>query len=174
MIEQDSRLDTAPASVLDHHGARADDRCHVCTMAFQNADLRVRQIILVELRDLIEQMRTVCIVEVLARQRPRRRRQSCDHILEERVGRRFMIDDVWAGGLRHKTSGVIRLAALRKLYPTLTERPGCETIRADETHDSQRKGIRICPNALFHDSVYCDVTFREWSPVYGIRSEQFV
>src|SRR5690625_7692032 len=116
MIEQDSRLDTAPASVLDHHGARADDRCHVCTMAFQNADLRLRQIILLELRDLIEQMRTVCIVEVLAWQRPRRRRQSCDHILEERVGSRFLLDDVWARGLRHTTSCAVRLVSLSKLY----------------------------------------------------------
>src|SRR5690625_7363533 len=83
------------------------------------------------------------------------------------MGLRFMIDVDRGCGLRRRTSCVTRLAALMKLYPTITGRPVCETIRADERHDSQRKGIRICPNALFHDSVYCDVMFRERRPVYG-------
>ena len=68
-VDEDLRLDRGSRAIFEQHGAFAAESRHLLGMTAKNSRLGPRQIIFIELGDLLEQLRTALVVEPSARQR---------------------------------------------------------------------------------------------------------
>jgi hypothetical protein len=105
-VEQQPRLRAAAAAVFDEQGACADARCHLARVRTQDRELGARRVVLGEGADLLEQLRALRVVEVLARQRLRPAAEARERVLEEALALGVDVGAAPAQKRSHSTSSV--------------------------------------------------------------------
>ena len=94
-VDEDFGLDRRSGAVFEQHDAFAAQSRHLFGVAAKNRRLRPGQIIFVEARDLLEQLRAALVVEPSAGQRLLPLRQTSEHIGAKRfVLAEFRFDEV--------------------------------------------------------------------------------
>src|SRR5919202_4932614 len=91
VIQEDARLGAAAAAILDEQYVGAEQRGDVGAGLAHDARLGARGVVLIELRDLLEQVRAHLVVEQLARQLFLRTPQAAQDLLQ---GRRLIRREV--------------------------------------------------------------------------------
>ena len=98
VIEQNRRLAAAPAPVLDQHGSASDAGADLIDVCVEDSHLRTGRIVLLQLRDLFEQLGAPFVIEELARQLPDGLAQPIEDLLHEALRLRSKISDFRGSG----------------------------------------------------------------------------
>jgi hypothetical protein len=83
VAEQHPRLASAAGAEADDLAARAEQRSNFVAVRREDLGLRASDVILRQLADFPEERGAAFIVEILARQRARRTRETCDRVAQE-------------------------------------------------------------------------------------------
>ena len=117
LVEEAPGLEAAATAILDEQATRPQQPGHLRRVPLHDAKLGARRVILLQLRDLLEQGRADLVVEVLARQFLLRGTQAAEHVGTELP--RGIIEDV---GRRQLRDGVDHASSLARRMPLNCQR----------------------------------------------------